>query len=432
MRKILYLGLLLCVQAADSAAAADAPTVHLTLAQAQEIALRQNPRIHVADLLALAEKQKVIEARAPFYPAVFANATAVGAGDPNNTRLAAGALNNPIVFDREADGLTISQLITDFGRTWDLTQSAQANSRAQAMNQIATHADILLALDHAFFATLQAQAVLEVAAETVSNRNLIFEQTQALVTNKLKSELDLKFATVDLDQARVFLAKSQSDLSASYASLTAILGEREPRIYQLVDEPMPPPSTNDISTLVFEALGNRPELARARYQRDAAMEFAKAENKLSYPIISGMAAAGVIPERQAQFTSGYAAAGVNINLPIFVGGLYRARAREAKARASALDESLRDEEDTIVRDVQISKLNLDYSLQHLALAESLLANANETLTLAQARFKIGSASIIELSQAELNQTSAQIEATNAKYDFHIQRASLDFQLGRLR
>jgi outer membrane protein len=44
----------------------------------------------------------------------------------------------------------------------------------------------------------------------------------------------------------------------------------------------------------------------------------------------------------------------------------------------------------------------------------------------------GLGSIIELSQAELNQTSAQIAAATARYQYQIQRSSLNFQLGRLR
>lgn len=431
MKKVVHLTFLVLV-AVRAALAADVPPVHLTLAQAQELALRQHPRIRVADLLALAERQRVVEARAPFYPAIFANATAVGVGDTNNTRLAAGALNNPAIYQREADGLTISQLITDFGRTWDLTQSSKMNWQAREMNRIATRADILLALNTAYFTALEAQSILAVARQTVSFRQSVFDQTEAMATNKLKSDLDARFASVDLDQARVFLAKSESDLSAAFASLTALLGERDPHTYELADEPMPPPSTNDPAALILEALANRPDLAQARYQRDAAQEFAKAEKKLGYPTISGMAAAGVIPVGDPRFTSGYAAAGINVNLPLFVGGMYRARAREARERASAADESLRDQENTISRDVQISKLNLDYSLKHLGLAQSLLANANEALVLAQARFKLGSTSIIELSQAELNQTSAQIEAANANYDYHIQRSALDFQVGRLR
>jgi outer membrane protein len=432
VKTAIYLALLLRFLAGTSVEAADAPAPPLTLSQAQEITLRQHPRIRVADLLVLAAKQNIIEARAAFYPSIFANATAVGVGDTNNTRLAASALNNPIAYQRNAEGITISQLITDFGRTWDLTQSSKLNSRAQEMNRMATRAEILLALNTTFFSALEDQSILAVARQTVSNRQLILQQTQLMATNKLKSELDVSFASVDLDQALVLQAKAQNNLSAAFASLTELLGERGPRTYELADEPMPPIATNNSSALILEALANRPDLIRARYQRDAAKEFAKAEKKLSYPTINAMAAAGVIPVGDPRFTSGYAAAGVNLSLPLFTGGLYRARISEARDRAAAADENLRDQEDTIARDVQISKLNMDYSFEHLGLAESLLANANKALQLAQARFNLGSASIIELSQAELNQTSAQIEATNAKYDYHIQHTALDFQLGRLR
>jgi outer membrane protein len=93
---------------------------------------------------------------------------------------------------------------------------------------------------------------------------------------------------------------------------------------------------------------------------------------------------------------------------------------------------LRDEENNVIRDVQVSKLNLEYSHERLALTRQLLENASQALELAQARFKGGISSIIELSQAELNQTSAQIAEADARYDYQIQHSALDFQLGRLR
>jgi outer membrane protein len=145
-----------------------------------------------------------------------------------------------------------------------------------------------------------------------------------------------------------------------------------------------------------------------------------------------MGAAGVIPAGASQFASDYAAAGVNVNIPIYTGGLYTARKREAEYQARAADENLRDEEDNIIRDVQVTKLNLEYTHDRLALTRQLLLNANKALELAQARFQNGLSSIIELSQAELNQTSAQITETTARFDYQIQHSALDFQLGRLR
>jgi outer membrane protein len=429
MKKILCVTLLLCV--AGPLHAEDAPR-HLTLQEAENIALAQHPRISVAHLTALAARQSTKQVQSAFFPNIYASATAVGTADPNNTRIAAGALNNPLIYDRDAEGVAISQLITDFGRTSELSKSAKWRTRAEEMNLEATREQILLEVNNAYFSSLAAQSVLEVAQQTVKSRQLILQQIQTLATNKLKSDLEVSFASVDLDQANILLAKARNDLKASFAVLSTLLAEREPQTFALADEPMSANITNDVSALIQEALDQRPDLARLRYQRDAAQEFAKAEGKLLYPTMNAMGAAGVIPTGASQLPSDYAAAGVNLNLPLFTGGLYTARRREAEFKAKAADENVRDEENNIIRDLQVSKLNLEYSHERLALTRQLLQNANEALELAQARFKGGISSIIELSQAELNQTSAQIAEAGARYDYQIQHAALAFQLGRLR
>jgi outer membrane protein len=420
--------LLLCAVGRLPAAAAPH---RLTLREAEDIALAQHPRISAANLLALAAKQTVKEARAAFYPNIYASATAVGVADTNNTRVAAGYLNNPNVYERAAAGLTIQQLLTDFGRTSELSQTAKLRSKAEEMNREATREEILLEVNATYFSALEAQAVLVTARETETERAAVLSRTQAMSSNKMRSELDVSFASVDLDQARLLAAKSDNDLQSAFATLSTVLGERQAESFVLAEEPMPDRVTNSASELVFEALGNRPDLARARYQRDAAREFARAENKLSYPTLSATASGGLTPLGDSRLGDNYGAAGVNLNFPIFTGGLYQARQREAALQADAADQTVRDQEDTIARDTQISKLNLDYSFARLALTASLLANADKALELAQARFNLGLSSIVELSQAELNQTSARIADAGARYDYQIQRAALDFQLGRL-
>jgi outer membrane protein len=429
MKTVVYFTLLFGLTATSRAQ--DAP-LHLTLLEAQQIALAQHPRISVANLTALAARQATKEAQAGFYPNIYGSLTAVGNGDPNNTRIAAGGLNNPLVLEREADGVTISQLITDFGRTSELSKSASLRARAQEMNLAATREQILLEVNNAYFSSLAAQTVLAVAEETVKSRQLVQQQTQTLATNRLKSDLDVSFANVDFDQAAILLTKARSDLRASFAVLATLLAERKPMTFVLADVPMPINLTNDVSSLIQEALAQRPELAQLRYQSEAAREFAKAQGKLLYPTISALGAAGVIPVGAPQFAWDYVAAGVNVNIPLFSGGLYTAQRREAEYQARAAEENLRDEEDKIIRDVQLTKLNLEYAFDRLALTERLLQNANQALELAKARFQNGLSSIIELTQAELNQTQAQIAAAGARYDYQNQRSALDFQLGRLR
>jgi outer membrane protein len=61
-----------------------------------------------------------------------------------------------------------------------------------------------------------------------------------------------------------------------------------------------------------------------------------------------------------------------------------------------------------------------------------LDQATQALDLAQTRYDLGLSSIVELSQAQLNKTSAEIASASAKYDYQLQRAVLDYQIGALR
>ncbi len=151
-----------------------------------------------------------------------------------------------------------------------------------------------------------------------------------------------------------------------------------------------------------------------------------------YPTISAVGSAGVVPIRDPRLPENYAAAGVNLSLPLFTGGLHAARRREADLRAKAAEENLRDEENNVVREVRLARMNVDYSFERLGLTAKLLEHARQAFELTEARYNLGASSIVDLSQAQLNKTTAEIAQANAKYQYHLRRAILDFQIGKLR
>jgi outer membrane protein len=77
-------------------------------------------------------------------------------------------------------------------------------------------------------------------------------------------------------------------------------------------------------------------------------------------------------------------------------------------------------------------LNATAAYDRLALTKQLLDQAQLALDLSQERYNIGLGSIVELSQAQLNLTSAQIATVTARYDYQTQRVITDFQTGALR
>ena len=129
-------------------------------------------------------------------------------------------------------------------------------------------------------------------------------------------------------------------------------------------------------------------------------------------------------------SSWYGAAGVNMSIPVFNGFLFSARAREADYRASALQQQVRDLRDRIARDVRVTWLEANTAYERVGVTEQLLKQANLALDLAQTRYKLGLASIVELSQAQLQQTDAQIGNTNARYEYLSTLSALNFSLGK--
>jgi outer membrane protein len=411
----------------------DSEVKSLSLKEALDVAFQKHPKILAADLQVLVTKQELREARSSFFPTINADATAVGTPTEHNQIISAGSsaiVNVSSSYEREADAVTISQLITDFGRTASLASSSKLHSRAQEQSAVATRAQIELAVRSDYFSALEAQSVLEVAKQTVATRQLLFDKVSEMASNNLKSDLDVSFADVDLEDSKLLLANAENDLQAAFANLANLLAEPKEQAYHLVDEPLPDHVTPDTWQLTELALSNRPDLSQLRFERDAAKKFAHAERDLNYPTITAAATAGVLPVHNEALGPNYAAAGINFRLPIFDGFLFSARKDAADLKASVANENLADAENNIIRDVRVAAANRKYAVARLDLTQRLLASTSKAFDLAQERYQVGSSSIIELSQAQLNLTEARIGQAKAAYQLQVRDAILNYQIGK--
>jgi outer membrane protein len=402
----------------------------LTLAQAEQTALQNHPQVQAAQFTALAAQQAVREARAAYFPTAFGSVT--GAGAIDGSRIAAGGLNNPVIYDRFATGVNVGQLLTDFGRTRALVESSTSTAQAQEQALQAQRAAVLLDVDRAYFSALRAQAVQRVAQATVEARQLAFDQVSALAQGNLRAGLDVSFARVNLSSAQLLLVQAQNDTQRAFAALAASLGMQSLAAPQLAEEQLPPPPPPASAPLVADAFRQRPELVSARFSADAAMRLAEAEGDLLRPSVVAVGAAGVTPYHQTGINDHYAAAGVNVNVPITNGSLFAARHAEALLRARAQEQRVRDLENQIGRDVQIAWLNARTAFDRLDLTQQLLNQAQQTQDLAQQRYNLGLGSIVELNQAQLNQTQAELDAASARYEYQVQAAALAFATGSRR
>ena len=402
--------------------------VRLTLPDAEALARQNNPRISVARLNALASQQVSREVRSAYYPTLDAYLTGVAAHEGG--RISAGYLSNPAIYDRAAGGLALNQLITDFGRTSNLVETSNLRAQAEDERSVATTADIVLAADEAFYGALGAQALLQVARQTVTARQNVADQIGALAESKLRSELDASFAQVDLAEAKLLLLDAENAEKAALAGLSAVLGYADQKNFDLVEETsaLQAPSAA-VEPLIAEALSHRPEVAALELDARAAETFHIAEKDLALPNVHALGAAGGAPWRNENITPWYGAIGINVDIPIFNGFQFQARAAEADFRSQASREALTELKNEVARDVRTAWLDAAAAYEKVGVAGQLLAQANRALDLARSRYDLGLSSIVELSQAQLQQTRAEIGDAQARYGYRLAGARLQYQIG---
>jgi len=399
----------------------------LSLTEAEAIALKNNPQITIGKLRALVAQQIVRESRSALLP----NATvSVTAADSNpGSRLAAGFLNNPVLFPRAAEGASVNQLITDFGRTTNLLSSSEFQAKAEDQNAVATRADILLVVDQAFYNSLDTKALVTVAEQTVSARQTLVDKVQALTNAKLKSEIDLSFSNVELARAKLLLLEAQNNYQTSLATLSAILGYADQQDFQLVEDakPITAPAP-DLAPLIQQALQQRPELKALQFEVESAQKFGNAEHDLWRPTVNALGVVGEAPVRDDHIPNWYGAVGVNINIPVFNGFLYNARAKAADLQTEVDRQRLLDSRNNIARDVRNAWQNSQWAFQRLSVTQQLREQASLAFDLAQSRYNLGLGSIVEFTQAELQKTEADIEDTDAKYQYSLTQLVLAFTI----
>jgi outer membrane protein len=399
----------------------------LTLEQAREMALANHPLLASLDYSSRAAAETPKQILSALAPQLNLGITASVADD--NTRFAIQGLSSSLLISRAGAGVQLSQLITDFGRTRLLADSASSRADAQKEVVNSTRLQVLSAVDRAYYSILRARSLNRVAEQTVQARKLIVDQVEALTNSQLRSTLDLSFARVNLADAEILLNRARNEQGAAEAELTAALGLRERPVFQIDDRPVNEALPPEAEPLVQRALQDRPELRQLALELQSATQLLEAEKRLSKPTVSFVGSVGALPLAKGNYPNRYGAAGVSLSLPVFNGRLFESRQAEVALRMRAVEKLRESNANQIARDIRAAFLNARNSFDRLRLTQQLLDQARLSLDLAQTRYELGLGSIVELSQAQLSQTAADVASANARYEYQILRSVLRFQLG---
>jgi outer membrane protein len=402
----------------------------LSLADAEARALHNQPRLAAEALRAQAVEKRVQQSRSAYFPQLTGNLTAVKSN--GDTAIAAGAVTTSSISTRVAGGFTLTQLVTDFGRTRELVRSSRLTAQAADQHTEDVKQQILRDVDETYCGAEAAESVRGTAQAVLAFRKTSLRQLTALARSQLRSTLDVQFAQVLVSEAQMAVVQADSSLQEARANLADAMGEDTDPGYVLAEQPQPPLLEDDVTVYIREAINTRPDLRALQLQAQAAQQFAKSESKLSYPDVSLLGTAGGVPQRDHTLEQNYGAAGINIHVPVFNGGLYSSRAAEARLRSQATTRDVSDLSLQITRDVRIRWAQARDAYLQIQVAHDLVDQTGVALRLAQARYDAGLGSIVELNQAELSQSSALITAAGARFHYLSSRAALNYTLGILR
>lgn len=405
-----------------------------------QIGLEQHPLVKKSLESALAADAVTQQAQSKYYPQIDAYAVQTGGNvRPLSAFNVAGAQNKPTSYIQNA-GVIADQLIYDFGQTAHKILAERA-STAAAEKDILTHkALVILTVQQVYFDCLRHKRLVQIAEEMVRERGKIRDQVATLYKHQLKSKLDLDLISVELKNAEVLLVQTKNNLRAAFAALNSAMGVRGPADYTLEEVPVSLSPIDTLELLTQESLSQRPELLGSTDRIKAAEERVKSAQSLYLPTINAVGMGGVIhfsnapvnqdPGATPGLTQTWWGAGATLSVPLFTGYLIENRVAEAREQKYKEEKKKMDAANRVVLEVTEAYLTLQTAKQQIRVAEQEAAAAKEALALANERYRLGLASIVDVTTATTEVVAAEVRLADTRYAFQTSAVAVAYATGK--
>jgi outer membrane protein TolC len=430
MRRPLALLVVLALARPGPAAAQARPT--RTLEECVEIALARHPHLGSADADVEAARQRVRQERAGYLPQVSA-----GASRERRKRSAAQATGLPEAqrvetrsqrFGYTTSGVSLTQVLFDFGRNLDAIQAARARGESLEADAAAERDAVVRDVKQGYFDLLATRRLREVAEEVLRSNQGQLEQARGRYEVGFAAKLDVTRSEVLVANAELDALTARNNMLVAEQALRNAMGLREPLDFDPADVLEGPPLAITEEHALGIARAKRPELLAVRAERRAAEEDASSRWKEHLPDFS----AGVDyawSGSESPLEESYQI-GAFVTIPIFSGGLIDARVGEARAAALALA----FDEEAIAQDVALevrsAVLEIERAHQSIGVAERARRQARENLELAEGRYRTGAGNVIELADAQAQRASGEAEYVRSLYAYRIAVAELERAVGQ--
>jgi len=408
----------------------------MTLQECVEIALRTHPQIRLALSQREASLARLRQAQAQWRPELNLMGTQRQQGPTVSFIVPLPPPNPPreisvVRPSTQLLNLELRQSIYDGGRFTANIRSARYLLDASDASLQATLAQLTLRVTEAYADVLAAQALEEVARQSVERVQVVLKMAKARLEAGVAPRFDVLRAESELAAAQEQLLTAQNAVALAKAALNQLLGRptNAPIEVAPLPEPITPSSeTLQTETFLTQALAHRPELLAVEAQVQAAQErvnFAKADKN---PLLF------LSSNYQRQTATGFSrdyswSVNLIVQFPLFDSGRRESVVQEQEAllqQALAQREQLQRQ---IALEVEQAVRNYQVALQRLNTARAALASAEEAFRLARVRYEAGVGTQVEVLDAQVALTRARANEIQALYDAHKAFARLVYATG---
>ena len=405
-----------------------AQPVELTLEEAVDTALRNDPAIRAAEREIEAAAARVRQARAGYLPQIGVSGLSKrGLSGAMNHLEPAGLANSPL-FRNTAIGVELTQPVLDFGRNANRLRSERMRQAATTADLDAVKSETALRVHAGYFNLLRAQRAHAVAAEVARSRDATLRQTQAFYDVKLRSRVDLEIARASLAEADLALLRTRTGIASANAEFGRAIGASQEAEYSPSDPGASLPDLPGLEVMLETARSHRPELRSLGARLSAARAETELTRRRRWPYLA-LAYTGGYARFTEMVAGNLMAGGVGLLMPIFTGGLLRGQVEEAEAVASAIEARLEDLRQQVELEVRFAWLSLRDSIDALPALQVRAESAHRATQLARERYRERLGSIVELTQAETALAEAEATLAVAAFDARTAAARLRYAAG---
>jgi outer membrane protein TolC len=402
----------------------------ITLNDALSIAFRYNPSLRIVTDQLEKARDVVNETRAAFNPTFSASAEIIRQNEITSS-FAAAPGTDPVEFVLQkasaADGQVVATLPLDINkRLGFLKDISKYQFDIQYLSLLTTSEDLILNVKAAYYELIRACGQQDVAQAAVDVAQTRLKNTQAMFDAGTVAKFDVTTAQTNLENLNQQLIQAQSRVRSSQAALNRVLGVDINIPTQIVEEtPTVHGVPVDVPAAVQTAYAKRPEVLAQETAVRLAEKGVKLQRSAYYPTLAAQVVTGYTFATTGLNTSNTSYQGsLQINIPIWNGGITRAKVEQAQQEVSIAKDTLSQVQLGVALDVRSAAISLEEAATRIASTQQTVDLAEESLRLANVRYNAGIAILVEVLNAESELTQAQYNNINAQSDYSTAQAKL--------